>query len=184
MTLQQQLDELVKKENAEPVYSKGSIVGYSFHPIEIGVKFFIDNFGSDLLKAINGSGVFFATAAAQKMYESQFGTSNKAKNYNNYGGITYGSGLKGAIGSKNGFAIFSSPYDCFYCYINNVLKDPSKRYMSVEHFLSATNPKDQILRIAKGGYCESPPNPNDYVRPIYKLIDVVTNMYPTFAKVV
>jgi len=176
--------EQLKKYNAEPILSSsGTITGYAFSPISNGVKYFVDNFGNDLLKAINNSGIFFATAAAQKMYESGFGNSIIATQYNNFGGIKYGAGLKGASGEgvKN-FAIFNSPYDCFYTYVNNVLKDPTKRYLK-DGLLTAKTPIEQIMAIAKGGYCENPPDPNVYAKPIIKLINLVTNMYPTFGKV-
>jgi uncharacterized FlgJ-related protein len=175
--------EQLKKYNAEPIKNnKGDITGYAFSPISNGVKYFIDNYGADLLKAINNSGIFFATAAAQKMYESGFGNSTFATKYNNFGGITYGSGIKGSSGKIGKFAIFNSPYDCFYTYVNNVLKDPTKKYLP-NGLLAAKTPIEQIMVIAKSGYCESPPDPNAYAKPIIKLINLVTNMYPTFGKV-
>ena len=177
--------EQLQKYNAEPSLNKsGSIIGYRFSPASNGVKYFIDTFGNDLLKAIKNSGIFFSMAAAHKMIESGFGTSDVATEYNNFGGIKYGAGLKGAIGSgRKGYAIFSSPYDCFYAYINNVLKDPTKKYIS-EGLLTASTPQKQIMAIANGKYCENPSNPVVYAKPIISLINLITNMYPTFAKVV
>lgn len=174
----------LQKYNAEPIISSsGTITGYAFSPMSNGVKYFVDNFGNDLLKAINNSGIFFATAAAQKMYESGFGNSINAVKYNNFGGIKYGSGLAGSVGkTPTGYAIFSTPFDCFSVYVNHVLKDPTKKYLAMG-LLNAKTPVEQIMIIAKGGYCENPPDPNVYARPIIKLINLVTNMYPTFGKV-
>jgi len=166
----------ISKYNAEKVNLPNGSFRYSFSPMSEGVKYFFDNYGKDLLRAIQGSGIFLATAAGQKMIESGFGTSDLARNFNNFGGIKYGSGLTGATGSHNGYAIFATPYDCFQTYINHVLKDPTKRYLT-NGLLQAATPKDQLLVIAKSGYCENPPNPNIYAKPINKLIDLVTNMY-------
>jgi uncharacterized FlgJ-related protein len=175
--------EQMQKYNAEPIMNpNGDIIQYAFKPSN-GVKYFMDTFGSDLLKALNNSGIFFSMAASQKMIESGFGTSNLASKYNNFGGIKYGSGLKGSSGKTNkGFAIFNTPYDCFYAYINNVLKDPSKTYIT-NGLLTAKTPQEQIMTIANGHYCENPSNPKVYAKPIISLINLVTDMYPTFGKV-
>ena len=52
----------------------------------------------------------------------------------------------------------------------------TKRYLG-NGLLQAATPKEQLLVIAKSGYCENPPDPYVYVKPINKLVDLTTNMY-------
>lgn len=170
--------EQIKKYNAEPVYNKaGIVVSYSFSPMSNGIKYFIDTYGADLVKAVKNSGVYFATAAAQKMVESGHGTSTFATKYNNFGGIKNFGKLKGASGTtSNGYAIFDSAYDCFVAYID-ILKDTSKKYLS-KGLLTAKSPEEQLMSIANGGYCANPKDPKVYAKPIIKHIDMILSMYP------
>lgn len=114
---------------------------------------FIKRYGSDIIPALVDTNIFIETAVAQKCLESGFGTSNLAKNYNNFGGIkgraTYSSGV-----TSNGWAIFRTPNDSFRSYAYFVT---SKRRTSGELWykraLEAKTPEDQIYYMVVSGYC-------------------------------
>ncbi len=181
-------EQEAKKYNAAPypIGSSGTAVNnYMFSPMSNGVKYFMENFGKDLIKNCSNSGIFFYTAAAQKMQESGFGTARLARDYNNFGGIKYGAGLTGSTGANpRGYAIFASPNDCFNTYINHVLKDPTKKYNIGNKLLSAKTPVEQIMVIAESGYCANPPGAAAYAKPIIKLIELLATMYPNCAKII
>jgi N-acetylmuramoyl-L-alanine amidase len=168
------------KYNAEPIYRNGVVVSYAFSPMSNGIKYFVDTYGADLVKALKGTGVYFSVAAAQKIVESGFGTSAIANKYNNFGGIKYGGGVRGATGSSNGtskgYAIYPTAFDCFHSYVNGVLLDPTKKYIG-KGLLTATDPTSQLMAIANGGYCENPADPKVYAKPIIKVIDIINKMY-------
>ncbi len=118
-------------------------------------KLFIKKYGVDIATAIADTGLYFEAVVGQKCGESAYGTSELARDHNNFGGIKYGAGLQGAIGATpSGFAIFASPVDCFRAYVRT-LKSPSKKYTSYGVF-TATSPEDQISKIVNAGYSTTP----------------------------
>jgi len=125
-------------------------------------KLFLKNYGVDLARAIQGTGLYFAGVVGQKCGESGYGTSKLAVNYNNFGGLIYGAGLQGATGkTSNGWAIFKTPYDCFMVYVRQ-LQSPTKLYTKTGVF-KAKSPEEQIKNIIKGGYCAGT-TPEAYLR--------------------
>ncbi len=133
----------------------------SFSSTIDGIKYFVANYGNDLIAALTGSGLYFAVAVAQQCLESGYGTSDNARLYNNFGGIYNFGSLKGAIGtSPKGFAILSSPKAYFDVYVS-VLHDTTKKYIA-NGLLTATTPQQQLMAIAMGGYCEDPPGMGYY----------------------
>ncbi len=129
-----------------------------------GVRYFVDKFGSQLCQALSGSGIFFATAVAQKCQESAYGTSHAARTMNNYGGIMYNGVL----------ASFATPMDCFNKYVETLLA-ANHKYVQ-KGLLTAKTPYLQMLAIAQGGYCTNPPASVYYSR-ITPTIRTVLNMY-------
>ena len=118
-------------------------------------KLFIKNFGLDVVKAIEGTGLFFPAVVGQKCGESTYGTSPLAVKYNNFGGIRNFGSLSGAIGTtSSGYAIFKTPYDCFKVYVQQ-LQSPTKKYVRNGVF-TATTPEDQIKKIVNSGYSSTP----------------------------
>lgn len=143
-----------------------------------------------IVGAIKGTGIFFATIVAQKTLESAYGESDLARKYNNYGGVKYGSGVWGASGSvsldttevvkgktirtKANFAVYPSAIAAFQGYVR-VLQDPSKSYTENGVF-EAQNPKQQIERIVKSGYTTTPLNRYLDAR-MSEQIDYITEKY-------
>lgn len=160
--------------------SDGSINCYRFSPASDGIRYFVDNYGKDLAAALSGSGVFLGVAIAQKCAESAFGTSGLARNYNNFGSIMYGGGVRGASGSikigNKTFATFASPADCFKAYVG-VLHDPTKKYIS-KGLLAAKTPQDQLMAIAQGGYCTEPPA-DVYYKTVLSTLNLALKMFKT-----
>lgn len=125
-------------------------------------KKFIHNYGVDIVKAISGTNLYFETVIGQKCNESGYGTSPIAVDGNNFGGIRNYGNLKGAIGkTKNGWAIFATPFDCFKTYVEtlqtnkrdivvNGKKQTVLRYAAV---FAASSPEEQIKEMVKAGYC-------------------------------
>lgn len=130
-----------------------------------GVRYFVSTHGPDLITALSGSGIFFATAVAQKCQESAYGTSHAAVAYNNFGGIMYNGVL----------AQFATPLACFQKYVETLLA-PNHKYV-IKGLLTAKTPFTQMLAIAQGGYCTDPPASTYYSR-ITPTIRTVLNMYP------
>lgn len=137
---------------------------YLFASGSEGIRYFVDNYGMMLTKSLAGSGIFFATAVAQKCQESAYGTSHAATAYNNFGGIMINGKLKQ----------FSSPSECFDFYVSTLLS-PTHRYIQ-SGLLVATTPYIQMKAIAVGGYCTAPPAATYYSR-IEPTITTVLKMY-------
>jgi flagellum-specific peptidoglycan hydrolase FlgJ len=151
---------------------------------------FIAQHMDELVSAIKGTGIFFATIVAQKTLESGYGESQLAKKYNNYGGVKYGGGVWGATGSvsldttevvrgstvktKASFAIYPSPLASFQGYIK-VLQDPTKKYTQNGVFKSR-NAIEQVERIVKSGYTTTPLSQYLDAR-MKEQIDYITNKY-------
>jgi len=129
------------------------------------MKAFIDAYGKDIVSAIKGTGLFFTAVAAQKAYESDYGNSELASKYNNFGGIKNFGGLSGAgvvnldtteivngrkVMKKQPFATYPNPKAAFQSYVR-VLKDPTKNYTANGVF-TATDPVEQIKRMVESGY--------------------------------
>jgi len=140
-----------------------------------GIKYFVNNYGNDLIAALTGSGIYFAVAVAQKCLESGYGTSDLATLYNNFGGIFNFGSLPGASGTTSkGYAIFITPKACFDAYVK-VLHDPTKKYIS-QGLLTAITPQAQLQAIALGGYCEDPPG-MQYYNAVWPIAQKVLLLY-------
>jgi len=129
------------------------------------MKKFIDLYGKDIAEAIKGTGLFFSAVAAQKAMESDYGQSELAKKYNNFGGVKNFGSLQGAgkvlldtievvkgkkVKTKQPFATYPNPRKAFNSYVA-VLRDPSKKYIQMGVF-TAPSPEEQIKRMVKAGY--------------------------------
>lgn len=138
-------------------------------------KLFIKNYGKDIATAIAGSGLYFSAVVGQKCGESAYGTSNLAKNYNNFGGIRNFGSLSGAIGTtQSGYAIFRTPLDCFKVYVSQ-LQSPNKKYTKNGVF-TATSPEEQIKKIVNSGYSSTPAS--EYLRLCQGAIDSARTIVP------
>jgi flagellum-specific peptidoglycan hydrolase FlgJ len=141
------------------------------------MKVFIDKYGKDIVSAIKGTGLFFTAVAAQKSYESDYGNSELASKYNNFGGVKNFGGLSGAgvvnldtaekingkrVIKKQPFATYPNPKSAFESYVR-ILKDPTKKYTSNGVF-TAIDPLDQIKRMVQAGY--STENINTYLNAV------------------
>jgi flagellum-specific peptidoglycan hydrolase FlgJ len=141
------------------------------------MKVFIDKYGKDIVSAIKGTGLFFTAVAAQKSYESDYGNSELASKYNNFGGVKNFGGLSGAgvvnldtaekingkrVIKKQPFATYPNPKSAFESYVR-ILKDPTKKYTSNGVF-TAIDPIDQIKRMVQAGY--STENINTYLNAV------------------
>jgi hypothetical protein len=143
----------------------------------VKTKWMIDTYGLAINKALAGSGIFWALAVAQFCEESFYGASEKAQQFNNFGGIRNMPGK--AVGkSPTGWAIFATPEDCFVTYINNVLKDQTKLYIK-KGLLTAKTPYEQLKAVAEGGYYgTSKADAQLYIKTIGRHLDRVLLMYP------
>jgi flagellum-specific peptidoglycan hydrolase FlgJ len=135
-------------------------------------KLFIKNYGKDIATAINGTGLYWEAVVGQKCLESAYGTAALATRYNNFGGMRNNFGH----GTANGWAIFLSPLECFNAYVRT-LQSPTKKYTMMGVF-TATSPEDQVLKIAKAGYCAPPPTPAGYVAKAQSAIDATRQILP------
>jgi lysozyme len=139
------------------------------------MKQFIDRYGRDIAEAIRGTGLFFSAVAAQKAMESDYGQSELARKYNNFGGVKNFGSLPGAgkvildttevvkgkrVAKKQPFATYPNPRQAFQSYVR-VLQDPTKKYIQSGVFTAAT-PEDQIMRMVRAGY--STMTPQAYLR--------------------
>lgn len=150
----------------------------TFPSVTDGIKYFVENYKNDLMQSLSGSGIYFAVCVGQICQESGFGTVDRARLHNNFIGIKNFGTLKypGVIGkTKTNYAIFDSPKSCFDAYVK-ILKDPTKQYMK-QGLLSATNPYDQLKAIAYGGYCQNPPDPMAYYKPVSKIMAKCLSAY-------
>ena len=146
--------------------TNGSIKCYQFSPASDGIRYFVDNFGTQLITALSGSGIYLPVAIAQQCTESAFGTSNAARNYNNFGGIMTSGTLKK----------FSTPQDSFNDYVATLIS-PTKKYIS-KGLLAAKTPQDQLKAIALGGYCTNPPALQYYAQ-ILPTLNLCLKMFKT-----
>lgn len=152
------------------------------------VKGFVDRYGSDIIDAIAGTGLFFAAVVAQKALESDYGQSQLASRYNNFGGVKNFGNLPDAgiikmdttenVGGKKviksqPFATYPTAQLAFKAYVN-ILRDPTKKYMSMGVF-TAPSPEEQIRRIAKAGYTTT--SPDTYLGLMKGIIDATRDQY-------
>ena len=97
-------------------------------------------YGSDMIKALDGSGVYFTVMLVQACNESGYGTSYAATHRNNFFGIA------------GGKAKFTTPYECFAYYVKLLNTYPT--YVSAG-VTSANSPYSQIADIANSGYYDA-----------------------------
>ena len=110
---------------------------------------FIQQYGKDIVIAINGKNIYFEAIVGQKCMESAYGQSEQAKNFNNFFGLTNPSG---------GIYNFDTPLDCFSAYVEII----EKNYSSA---LTASSPEEQLLKMAEEGYIDSGVmSPTHYVK--------------------
>jgi len=121
---------------------------------------FLKKYNKDLTEAVKDSDIFLATIVAQKCWESGFGTSPKAVNYNNFGGIKgrpkYSTGK-----TSNGWAIFPNARACFDSYVYfisnlQIGNAPGNLKLRYQAALDAQSPEDQIYWLVYYGYCSTP----------------------------
>jgi hypothetical protein len=101
---------------------------------------FTKNYGRYMLDALNGTAIFFPVMLAQASLESGYGTSNAAKNKNNFFGVMYGGTTKK----------FDSPRDAFQKQVELFYK-PTLPYAG-NGVITANTPYEQARRIADSGY--------------------------------
>jgi flagellum-specific peptidoglycan hydrolase FlgJ len=151
------------------------------------MKRFIGLYGRDIAEAIRGTGLFFSAVAAQKAMESDYGQSELAKKYNNFGGIKNFGSLQGAgkvlldttevvkgkkVSKKQPFATYSNPRVAFQSYVA-VLKDPTKKYAQMGVFAAKT-PEEQIKKMVQAGY--STMSPQAYLNLVQSRIDAARDI--------
>ena len=137
----------------------------SYIDADTKVRYFIYLYGEGIAKAIKGTNLFFPAITALKITESGYGR-NIPTNSFNFGGVKYNPNihdnfvLSDTYEVKNGkrvlvrntkFAKFKNAEDGIKQNIQVLLGD---RYKNAR--LSAKNPDDQILMIAKAGYTTTP----------------------------
>jgi len=93
-----------------------------------------------MIKALDGSNIYFAVMLVQACNESGYGTSYAATHRNNFFGIA------------GGKAIFKTPYDCFAYYVKLLETYPNYVNAGVSN---AINPYNQIKAIANSGYYDA-----------------------------
>jgi uncharacterized FlgJ-related protein len=101
---------------------------------------FTKKYGKEMLDALNGSEIYFPLMLAQGSLESGYGTSNAARNKNNFFGVMYNGTTK----------TFSSPKDAFQRQVK-LFYNPNLPYIS-NGVINATSPYDQARKIADSGY--------------------------------
>ena len=105
-------------------------------------------YGKDMIKALDGSGVYFPVMLVQACNESGYGTSFAATHRNNFFGIA------------GGKAKFNTPYECFTYYIKLMTTYPTYANAGVT---SAKSPYIQMFDIANSGYYDA--NTDDNLPP-------------------
>lgn len=109
-----------------------------------------------------GSGIFPSVMLAQWALESGYGTSNLAKNNNNFFGIKcYG------FNCKNGWKNYNSKLSGYYGYIQLLTK--SDRYKTA---LNADTPRNQIKELVNAGYAGNTPGYENYIMGIINSNDL------------
>jgi len=98
---------------------------------------FAKTYGKDMIRALDGTGIYFPVMLVQACLESGYGTSYAAVNRNNFFGI------------KGGKAKFKTPYDCFAYYSKLLSNSPNYEKNNVAN---STSPYSQITNIANSGY--------------------------------
>lgn len=101
---------------------------------------FTKKYGKYMLDALNGSEIYFPLMLSQASLESGYGTSNAARNKNNFFGVMAGNTTKR----------FDSPKDAFKKQVELFYK-PNLPYVG-KGVLTATDPYQQARRIADAGY--------------------------------
>jgi hypothetical protein len=97
-------------------------------------------YGNDMIKVLDGSGIYFPVMLVQACNESGYGTSYSATHRNNFFGIS------------GGKAIFKSPYDCFFYYVN--MLQTYHNYVNAG-VGTASDPYNQIKAISDSGYYDA-----------------------------
>lgn len=162
-------------------------------PAKVKVRYFVSKYGSDLSKAIKGTGILFSTAVAQNALESSYGKSDLAFYHNNFGGIKATLGyptikmdtseyIKGKrVNVKQSFTKFPTPKASFDYYVSIVKKvAPS--------IATLNSAEEQIKLIAKGdgaymntttrkpiGYTTTPPD--KYLYELQGILNRTRDMY-------
>lgn len=131
----------------------------------VKMKAFVDKYGSDLIKALTGSGIYFAVALAQVCQESGYGLSVKAISKNNFFSVMSNGKMK----------VFATPYDNFLAY-RNALLDAQKHQYVANGLLTAKTPIAQLTAIANGGYCADP-SPAVYIVTVSEMMDKALSLY-------
>jgi flagellum-specific peptidoglycan hydrolase FlgJ len=109
-----------------------------------------------------GTGIFPSVMLAQWAVESGYGTSNLAKNNNNFFGIKcFGDNCKG--GWKN----YPTKLQGYYGYVSLLVK--SSRYSRAR---KADSPRNQIRELIKAGYAGNTPGYENYIMGIINSNDL------------
>ena len=160
-----ELDKLTNDELVSYLNKLSKSDFNSYVDADTKVRYFIYLYGEGIAKAIKGTGLFFPAITALKITESGYGR-NIPTNSFNFGGVKYNPNihdnfvLSDTYEIKNGkrvlvrntkFAKFKNAEDGIKQNIQVLLGD---RYKNAR--LSAKNPDDQILMIAKAGYTTTP----------------------------
>ena len=160
-----ELDKLTNEELVSYLNKLSKSDFNSYIDADTKVRYFIYLYGEGIAKAIKGTGLFFPAITALKITESGYGR-NIPTNSFNFGGVKYNPNihdnfvLSDTYEVKNGkrvlvrntkFAKFKNAEDGIKQNIQVLLGD---RYKNAR--LSAKNPDDQILMIAKAGYTTTP----------------------------
>jgi flagellum-specific peptidoglycan hydrolase FlgJ len=164
----------------EAVYNNdGSLNHYSFSSSAEGFDYFVKNYAVELVDSLLSTGIYIPVAMTQKCWESSYGTSQLARNHNNFGGITYSPKFAGVTGivqvGNYKFCSFSSAKYCFDAYKNIILSYDKNLNGKL---LGAKDPQSQLKMIADSGYCDKP-SPTDYYNMVSKLLNSCLKRYNT-----
>ena len=106
--------------------------------VQKNLKIFLKKYSTHLISALNNTDIFFSVMWGQACWESTYGTSNIAKNKNNFFGVMDG----------NNYADFDSPSDAF---LEQVKLLYNTNYVT-NGVTTAKTPYIQIRAIADSGY--------------------------------
>ena len=101
---------------------------------------FAKQYGNDMIKALDGSNIYFPVMLVQACNESGYGTSYAATHRNNFFGIA------------GGKAVFKTPYDCFAYYVKLLQTYPTYVNANVG---GSNSPYKQMQAIANSGYYDA-----------------------------
>ncbi len=126
------------------------------------IKGFVQNYGSDIVRAITNTGLYFPAVVGQLSVESANGTSYLSQNANNFGGFK-GDASNGILmdtvegNNRVPTKAYFKRYDNFPQFMADYVSQlQADRYVNAGVF-TASSPEDQISRMVAAGYSTMTP---------------------------